>query len=161
LKERGFEMKLYLVQHGNALSKEQDPQRPLSEKGIADLNRVVDFIKPMNIAVDYIWHSEKKRAIQTAKILAGVVKVNKDVKARDGLSPNDDVNVLERELVSIEGDIMVVGHMPFLGRLASLLLSGSETADTVKFQQGGIVCLSYDEESGWQVQWMIVPEILS
>ncbi|MGD9109362.1 MAG: phosphohistidine phosphatase SixA [Phycisphaerales bacterium] len=154
-------MKLYLVQHGNALSKEQDPQRPLSKKGIADLNKIANFIRPVSIVVDYLWHSEKRRAIQTAKILAGAVKVSKDVKSRDGLSPNDDVNVLEKELVSIDGDIMVVGHMPFLGRLASSLLSGSETTDTVKFQQGGIVCLSYDEESGWQLQWMVVPEILS
>lgn len=154
-------MKLYLVQHGNALSKEQDPQRPLSEKGIADLNKMADFIKPMNIAVDYLWHSEKKRAIQTAEILAGVLRVNNDIKAREGLSPNDDVNAIEKELASIDGDVMVVGHMPFLGKLTSLLLSGSETAGMVRFQQGGIVCLSYGEESGWQLQWMVVPEILS
>ncbi len=154
-------MKLYLVQHGHAVSKEQDPQRPLSEKGIADLNKMADFIKPMNIAVDYLWHSEKKRAIQTAEVLAEVIEVNEDIRAREGLNPNDDVNVLEKELRSIDGNVMVVGHMPFLGKLASLLLSGSEAAGIVRFQQGGIVCLSCDEESGWQIQWMVVPEILS
>jgi phosphohistidine phosphatase len=154
-------MKLYLVQHAHAVSEEQDHQRPLSEKGIADLDKMADFIKPINIAVDYLWHSEKKRAIQTAHILAGVIEVNGDIKAREGLNPSDDVNVLGEELISIDGNVMVVGHMPFLGKLASLLLSGSETADTVRFQQGGIVCLNYDEESGWQLQWMVVPEMLS
>lgn len=154
-------MKLYLVQHGNALSKEQDPKRPLSEKGIADLNKIADFIKPVSVEVDYIRHSEKQRAIRSAKILAGVLKVSKDVKARDGLNPNDDVSAIEKELASVDGDIMLVGHMPFLGKLASLLLSGNETSDTVRFQQGCIVCLNRDEDTGWRLEWMVVPEILS
>ena len=55
---------------------------------------------------------------------------------------------------------MVVGHMPFLGRLASQLLSGSESAGAVRFRQGGILCLNYDKDTGWQIEWMIVPDML-
>jgi len=33
-------MKLYLVQHGEANSKAEDPQRPLAERGRGDVARV-------------------------------------------------------------------------------------------------------------------------
>jgi len=56
---------------------------------------------------------------------------------------------------------MIVGHLPFLGKLASLLLTGCESANTVAFKQGGIVCLSRSELKQWQINWMVTPEILA
>ncbi len=41
---KGCKMKLYLVQHGKALSKEADPQRPLSEEGIREVKKMAEFI---------------------------------------------------------------------------------------------------------------------
>jgi phosphohistidine phosphatase len=150
---------LYLVQHGNAVSKEENPDRPLSETGRADLVKVADFIGPLEIKVDYLWHSGKTRAVQTAQILAEVMKIKKERSEHNGLNPNDDIVSLEQELSRVEGDVMVVGHMPFLSKLASQLLAGSESAGTVRFRQGGIVCLGYDKDTGWQVEWMVTPEI--
>ncbi|GAH16692.1 unnamed protein product, partial [marine sediment metagenome] len=40
-------MKLYLVQHAKAASKEQDPQRPLIQEGRGELQKVTEFIKPL------------------------------------------------------------------------------------------------------------------
>jgi len=154
-------MKLYLVQHAKAASKEIDPQRPLTEEGLRDIKKVAEFIKPLDLSVDYLWHSGKKRAAQTAEVLAGVIKVNKTLTGRGGLGPNDDVNVLANEFVSAMDDIMIVGHLPFLAKLASLLLTGSESADTVVFKQGGIVCLNRCEEDKWQIDWMVTPELLA
>ena len=153
-------MKLYLVQHAKATSKQADPQRPLTEEGRHDMHRVAAFIKPLNLCVDYLWHSGKRRAEQTAELLAEVIKINKTQTARDGLGPNDDVTALRNELVSGQQDIMIVGHLPFLGKLASLLLTGSESTDTVAFKNGGIVCLTRCEENQWQIDWMITPEFL-
>lgn len=56
---------------------------------------------------------------------------------------------------------MIVAHLPFLSKLASLLLTGSESASTVAFKQGGIVCLERFEGQRWQVDWMIIPELLA
>jgi phosphohistidine phosphatase len=153
-------MKLYLVQHAKAASKETDPQRSLTEEGRRDIQKVASFIKPLNLCVDYLWHSGKKRAVQTAEVLAEAVKVKEGPIARDGLGPNDDVMALKNELGSNEQDIMIVGHLPFLGKLASLLLSGSESAETVAFKNAGIVCLSRSEANQWQIEWMVTPEIL-
>ena len=153
-------MKLYLVQHAKAASKEVDPQRPLTEEGRRDIQKVSAFIEPLNLCIDYLWHSGKRRAVQTAEFLAEVVKINKTQTIRDGLGPNDDVAVLRDELACAEQDVMIVGHLPFLSKLASLLLVGSESANTVAFKQGGIVCLRRAEENQWQIDWMVTPELL-
>ena len=154
-------MKLYLVQHAEAASKDVDPQRPLSDQGRRDIQKVAAFIKPLNLSVDYLWHSTKKRAIQTAEVLAETVKINEAKIARDGLAPNDDVTQLKDELVSAQNDIMIVGHLPFVSKLTSLLLTGAESANTVAFKQGGIVALSSSEPNHWQIEWMVIPELLT
>ncbi len=153
-------MKLYLVQHAKAALKQVDPERSLTEEGRRDIQKVAAFIKPLNLCVDYLWHSGKRRAVQTAEILAEVIKMNKAQTMRDGLGPNDDVSVLRSELASAEQDVMIVGHLPFLSKLASLLLGGSESVNRVAFKQGGIVCLRRGEEEQWQIDWMVTPELL-
>ena len=154
-------MKLYLVQHAKAASKEADPQRSLTEEGRRDIRKVAEFIKPLNLSVDYLWHSGKTRAQQTAEILADVVEVKKEMTAHEGLSPNDNVSTLRDEIISDRQDIMIVGHLPFMSKLASLLLTGSESSNTVAFKNGGIVCLDYSDDNQWQLDWMIVPALLS
>ena len=153
-------MKLYLVQHAKAALKQVDPQRPLTEEGRRDIQKVSAFIEPLNLCIDYLWHSGKRRAVQTAEFLAEVVEINKTQTIHDGLGPNDDVTVLRDDLALAQQDVMIVGHLPFLSKLASLLLGGSESANTVAFKQGGIVCLRRAEENQWQIDWMVTPELL-
>jgi len=153
-------MKLYLVQHAKAASEQVDPQRPLTEEGRSEIQKVAAFIKPSNLCVDYLWHSGKKRAAQTAEILAEAIKIKKTQTARNGLGPTDDVKAFKDELVST-GDIMLVGHLPFLSKLTSLLLAGSESANTVAFKNAGIVCLNRSEGNQWQIDWIIIPELLA
>jgi phosphohistidine phosphatase len=145
-------MRLYLVQHGKAASKETDPLRPLTEEGRSDVRKVAEFIKPLSLSVDCIWHSGKTRAEQTAEILAGVIQTKKGTIKRQGLAPNDDVTALKDELSQVEGD--------FMSKLASLLTAGCESTDIVEFKQGGIVCLDGWEDAKWQINWMITPELL-
>jgi len=154
-------MKLFLVQHARAASKEADPNRPLTEEGRRDIQKVAAFIKPLNLCVDHLWHSGKNRAAQTAEVLAQVVEVRTETVARAGLGPNDDVMAMRDEIASGGQDIMIVGHLPFVSNLASLLLAGYESADTVAFKQGGIVCLDCSAENLWQIDWMVTPELLA
>jgi phosphohistidine phosphatase len=154
-------MKLYLVQHAKATSKDVDRQRGLTEQGQRDIQKMAAFIRTLKLSVDDVWHSGKKRAAQTAELLAQVIAVSGKVAARDGLGPTEDVTPIKGELASAEQDIMIVGHLPFLGKLASLLVTGSEQAGAVAFKKGGIVCLSRSEENGWQLEWMVVPDLLT
>ena len=153
-------MKLYLVQHAKAASTDVDPERPLTKEGRQDIQKVAAFIKPLNLSVDYLWHSTKKRAIETAEVLAEVIKINKEKIERDGLAPNDNVTAIKDEFASAQQDTMIVSHMPFVSKLASLLLTGREFAGTVAFRQGGIVALKSSEPNQWQIEWMVIPELL-
>lgn len=153
-------MKLYLVQHAKAASKEVDPERLLTEEGLRDIQKVVVFIKPLALSVDYLWHSGKKRALQTAGCLAEVITINKEHSAHENLAPNDDVKVIENQIISLKQYIMIVGHLPFLSKLASVLLTGHDSSETVAFKNAGIVCLNYTDDHQWRIDWMIIPEII-
>ena len=152
-------MKLYLVQHGNAAAKEIDPDRSLTEKGKDDVGKVAGFIRPLDISAQ-LWHSGKTRAAQTAEILAEAMTVKGGGSVKEGLSPNDDVKKTKEQIESADEDVVIVGHLPFLGKLASLLVTGNESKGTVSFKQGGMVCLECDDDKRWQVVWMVIPEII-
>ena len=154
-------MELYLVQHGKAVAKDVDPARPLTQEGRAEVERVAVFIEPLNLCVDCVWHSGKTRAEQTAKILATVIRADKGVIQHEGLGPNDDVGELVNELDALGRDVMIVGHLPFLSKLASVLISGSESAKAVAFKNGGVVSLRRGDDNLWQLAWLITPELLS
>jgi phosphohistidine phosphatase len=153
-------MKVYLVRHGEAVSSQFDPKRPLSEQGFADVRKVASFIEPLKISVENIWHSGKLRAAQTAEIMTGVVVV-KDYSAHEGLGPNDDVTIMAEELEAYDTDLMIVGHLPFLAYLTSLLVAGKETANVVAFDAGSIACLNRSDPGQWQIEWIISPELLA
>ncbi len=67
-------MELILVRHGDALSKAQDPQRPLSDRGRAGAQSAAEAAKGLELAPIAIFHSGKLRAAQTAEILAATLE---------------------------------------------------------------------------------------
>ena len=54
---------------------------------------------------------------------------------------------------------MLVGHLPFLSRLASQLVIGDPDKHLLRFRNVGIVCLSRDEDK-WLISWNFVPQLL-
>ena len=63
-------MKLYLAQHGEACPKEVDPERPLTDQGREDIERLTAFLGRAGIQVTRVIDSGKLRAAQTADLLA-------------------------------------------------------------------------------------------
>jgi len=61
-------LRVYLVRHGKAKSKEEDPERHLTERGAEEVRRVARFLAAAGIQVSKILHSGKTRARQTAEI---------------------------------------------------------------------------------------------
>ena len=153
-------MRLYFVQHGEAVSEEVNPQRPLSDKGRLDVQKMGKFLSRTKLKVEPIWHSGKTRALETAAILTEALSIKDAPVMRQGLTPLDPVEGIERELRKREENLMIVGHLPFLGRLASTLLIGSTSPNLVAFQQGGVVCLERLEAGSWSLKWMVNPELL-
>ena len=153
-------MKIYLVQHGEAVSESVNPERPLSEKGLADVNKVASFLPSAGACVSTIRHSGKTRARQTAEILASTLLPGKGLFETKGLLPNDPVGPFVENLNKAEETLMIVGHQPFLGKLAATLVTGSEWREVVGFQQGGVLCLERLDSGVWRIAWMLVPSIL-
>lgn len=153
-------MLFYLIQHGDAKREEEDPSRPLSEKGIMDVKGVASHISRLNIEVEEVLHSSKLRAKQTAEIISEKLKIKKGISETDSLSPLDDVSIWAERLKTRNDSLMLVGHLPHLGKLASLLLCDEKERNVVSFKMGGIVCLKRDDAGSWSLQWMITPETL-
>ncbi len=152
-------MYLYLVQHAEAKPAELDPARGLTAKGIADAQKVAAHAQKFKLDIKKIYHSEKARAHETASILAAQIKPAKGAVEADGLGPQDDPQIWCERLKVIDEDLVLVGHLPHLRKLASVLLCGDSEKAAVHFKSGGMVCLRRLED-GWILEWAIAPEIL-
>jgi len=151
-------MKLYLVQHGDTLPKETDPERPLSDKGRADVARMAAFLAPA-VRVAHVLHSGRTRARDTAALLAAALGPGGAIEEMAGVGPTDPTDALADAATGWSEDVMVVGHLPFMGRLVSRLVAGSEDAGVVAFAPGSVVCLER-ADGAWTVAWMVRPALL-
>jgi phosphohistidine phosphatase len=151
-------MRLYLVQHGHALSKDVDPDRPLSDAGRGDVERVAAFLARSGLRVDTVVHSGKTRARQTAEILAAAVS-DQRIESREGLNPNDPVGPLMEAAETWTVDTMLVGHLPFMAELASRLVGADADPGVASFQPGSVVCLERAQGGRWTIAWMLRPEL--
>jgi len=154
-------VRLYLVQHAESKSKEEDPERPLSDKGLKDIAKMARYATHhLSIEVERVAHSGKLRAKQTAEILAEHLARPKEVMANDDLEPLADPKVWQRRLAETIEDTLLVGHLPHLSKLASTLLVRDENREVVSFKMGAIVCLERDQQNHWTIQWMITPDTI-
>jgi phosphohistidine phosphatase len=153
-------MFLYLVRHGDAKREGEDSSRALSEKGIHDIVRIASYVSQLNFPVLRIFHSPKLRARQTAEILFDYLKPVKGLLEVDGLSPLDSPDIWAARIQDMQDDSIFVGHLPHLGYLASLLLSGNAGKNIITFRTAGIVCMKRDDEWTWSLQWILTPEII-
>ena len=152
-------MLLYLVQHGKAKSKEEDPDRPLTEEGRREIDSVLLLMMRYGaLTPTRVLHSGKLRAAETAQLIGA--KVDAPVEEAEGLQPMDDPAVWAERAVEDGQETMLVGHMPHLSKLASKLLCGDEDAGLVDFANGGIVCLSH-EDGHWTLRWSVPPSLVS
>lgn len=151
-------MKIYLVQHGEAEPESVDPARPLTAQGHQDVQQVAAFAARLGLEVEQIRHSGKTRAEQTAEILGEALSPADGVVTVSGLAPNDNVRPVAEALAREAQPVMLVGHLPFLARLAGLLVTGNLDRSVVQFRNAGIVCLARQEDR-WLIAWIVTPEM--
>ena len=149
-------MRLYLAQHGEAKSEAEDPERSLTMRGEEETRKISDAAKRLGIRPSRIYHSGKKRAEQTARIIGEAI--NLSAQLGRGLNPNDDVRPWVERISGEAEDLMIVSHLPFLEKLASFLVCGDERAKAVMFRYSAIVCLERSVSGRWSVNGVIKPE---
>ncbi len=158
-------MKLYVVRHGSAMSNEQDAERPLTPSGLKEVRRVGAYLKRAQlVTASEIQHSTKLRARQTARALAETIGLGVPVTQVPNLEPLSAVADLAGALSGTRADLMLVGHLPHLNRLASLLVAGDADGELFSFSECGVILLRRREGGArnqvvWTVEWMFGPEL--
>ncbi|HXV22524.1 MAG TPA: histidine phosphatase family protein [Desulfuromonadales bacterium] len=133
-------MQLYLMQHGQAVPETEHPEQPLSREGVAQIQTSAAVMKKLGIAPDLIVCSPKKRSRQSAALVAeGVNYPYSDILETEAIKPaapaDDTLSFLRQNPAC--ASVLIVGHLPSLTRIASLLLGG-DTSVRVRFENGGL-----------------------
>ncbi|MHA1616807.1 MAG: phosphohistidine phosphatase SixA [Candidatus Njordarchaeales archaeon] len=151
---------VFLVQHAEAKKKEEDPERRITEKGAEETEKIAKYFSThIKITIDKIIHSTKTRAKQTAEILAKYLNP-KEVREEKDLEPLADPKIWAEKIKNISENIMIVGHLPHLSKLLSLLVTGRDDLEIVKFRYSNIVCLEKSEDQNWRIIWILRPDII-
>ncbi|MHC4100394.1 MAG: phosphohistidine phosphatase SixA [Planctomycetota bacterium] len=153
-------MELYLVRHGQAAAKDGEASRARTERGAEVVEQVAAFAARAGVKVDEVRHSGKLRARQTAEILAKALAPSRGVDAATGLNPEDDVHGMAESLQREDGSLMLVGHLPFLSRLAGLLVTGDPENPVVLFHTASLARL-VRENGSWSVDWAVTKDFAS
>ena len=152
-------MRIYLLQHGEAVAKEIDPARPLSDKGRKEVSNIAKFVMKENLDLKRILHSGKLRASQTAEIWTSVLLQSGVIEEVSGISPNDPVDQFIPIINTYTDNTLIVGHLPLMACLVSHLLTGDANKKLVDYQPGSIICLVHICEEQWILNWMIRPPL--
>jgi phosphohistidine phosphatase len=150
--------RLYLVRHGQAKPKDKDPKRGLTDAGRTDVTRMSAWAAAAGVQVSEIRHSGKLRAQQTAEIFAE--HLGTQAMAAPGLTPNDDVAAIAGSIEHEQGVIMLVGHLPFLERLAALLITGNSEDKLLTLEAGSLVELTQMDDGDWNATCLMQPRLL-
>jgi phosphohistidine phosphatase len=153
-------MDLLLMQHGEALQKQEDPARPLSERGRREVERVARAAARLDLRVPCVRHSGKLRAQQTAEIVVAHLDPAPALERVAGLAPNDDPAAAVEALATAPAGTLVVGHLPHLSRLLSLLVVGDSGRALVSFRPGGLIGLGHEAEE-WRLRLVLPPDAVA
>ena len=153
-------MRLYLVQHGDAVSKDVDPDRPLSDQGRADIKRLTAWLSGQNVQVAQILHSGKSRTIETAELLRPLLESPDQIFKGQGLAPNDSPEAFLRQLKDPKKDTLIAGHMPFVARTVSQALTGAPDRQLVEFLPGSVAGIERSDRATWHLFMFARPEFL-
>lgn len=147
-----------LVRHGDAVDKSVDPARPLSDLGRAHAEAVAERLCGARLGLLEVRHSGKLRALETAEIFARHLDLGAGLREAQGLAPNDPVEPVVELLDSERRSVMLVGHLPFMGRLASRLLVGDPGRLPVRFADAAALTLGRVKE-GWVLFGLLSHEV--
>ena len=149
------------MQHGEAYAEDQDPERSLTPGGEDQIRSSGKALRKLGVDVDLIVSSPKKRARQTAEIVAAELDYSKEgielTETIEPLSPSEDaIAYLSR--FSDKGKLLLAGHLPSLGEIASNLMSGGPPI-SIHFEMGGVCRIDVEElpTHKGDLRWILPP----
>jgi len=155
-------MLLYLMRHGLAeepTPKGDDAARKLTEQGAEKIRKAAAGMNASGLVLKSILTSPITRAMETAQIVADEMSGPKPrtiAELSTGASPAGVLEALSKP--RLPESVLVVGHEPTLSRVASLLLTESSEALSIRLKQGGVIALEFPDRIGKgaaQLRWMM------
>ncbi len=146
-------MELYAMQHGVCLSKELDPDQPLSQLGCEQIEWCANGIRRLGLSFDAIVSSPKTRAWQTAGIIARILDYpEKHIARTDTLKPMAAPQALLEYLHRFEDcpRVLIVSHLPLLGEVVSRCVAANARV-ALNIENGGLLRLDikdFDRPTG-------------
>jgi phosphohistidine phosphatase len=163
-------MKAFLIRHSHALPDNEDPRRLLSAQGKEITREVAGFLKLSGVlgSVRAVWHSPLARARETAELLIKELDLDVLLIEAPGLLPDDDPSTVADRLDNANDSVMIVGHEPQLGALATTLVRGKTRPVAFVLKKTAVLALertgARHKKSGrscWRVRWHFSPELLA
>ena len=157
-------MKLYLMRHGEALSPQIDPERGLSDNGKLNIQMVATHLQNLGVSFNQVFHSKKKRARETAEIMARTLSPHVKLKTHDYIKPEDDPNLILKEINSWNEDTLIASHLPFVPSLMTLLTGKDAYLTAITFETGTLICLEKNTSTSgisWNISWATAPSEIS
>lgn len=156
---------LYLVRHGIAAPasvKASDADRALTEEGTSKTVRVAHGLRTLGVKPEVILSSPLRRAQETAEILASVLAPKVLVEIYPHLAFGHEPQDVTKGLHAHRGaqQVMLVGHQPDMGELASFLLSGSAHISPLPFKKAAtaaVTVASLPPRSAGVLEWFLTP----
>jgi phosphohistidine phosphatase len=138
-------MVVYILRHAIAVERETasypNDDRPLTEEGKEKMSKAAKGIAKLVDDIDVILTSPLVRAHDTATIVARALDAEQKLELCKELAPGSSLKNLLSSLSKYKGlkSIMVVGHQPDLGYLASAFLGSNESI--VEFKKGAFCAI--------------------
>lgn len=154
-------MKLYIMRHGIAGRAHEDAARELTHEGISGVKSVVQSLVREGVSLSRIVHSELVRAQQTAGHVIEGVRHQGQAEVWDCLKPCDPIQpavdlILSHRVERPHKNLMLVGHLPFVGELTREL-----TGVSIQFGEAFVAELEAQKEYDWQLQRVFMPNHLA
>jgi len=133
-------MDLWLVRHGEAMSARENPARPLTPKGVRSVSAIAETLAGKMGSLDLVAASGKRRALETAAILAEAAGYPVDRIAETAvLSPNATPEMFLAFLKESEEAqrLLCVGHLPSIAAIAAYILSPGDPVQ-LAFDPGSV-----------------------
>ncbi|MCD8349120.1 MAG: histidine phosphatase family protein [Planctomycetaceae bacterium] len=152
-------MFLYIMRHADAGSGRDDAARALAATGRDEAKLMGGWLAKMGIAPTVV-SSPYIRAMETAVLVAetlGGLDVTQDDRLASGMRPEDGA-ALVHEYGGGNG-LLLVGHVPDVGELASHLLGAREPC--VAMGKAAVACIQLERSGfgGGVLRWHLNPQL--
>ena len=158
-------MEIYLLRHGIAVEREEhsgpDGERALTSEGRRKVRHVAQAMRAMRLSFDIIFSSPLVRALQTAEIVAGTLRLKRRLQLTEHLAGAPVAEQISwlRNLRPAPGRVLLVGHEPNFSELTSTLLTGRELM-AINFKKAGLCKVSVENPGpkGATLEWFLTPK---